>query len=230
MIKNLLQKTALTSGATLVGAIALATPSHATSVDYDLKFFGDNGEVVGMGKFSHESELFEKEICLLTRSFSCNSDSQTLKITSEDGLFRVTSFSSTIRGLTFSQFFNDVNQDDEYLFWRNVEDNPLASLRGCTSRDCFRFGGTKTFSENSWFDGVFFNEYSALQEMTATGWRSAVLGGSFVPPEARFDLSGTWTATRRTATPESVPEPASIFGLMALGALGTSSVLKRNRH
>ncbi|MGC9524560.1 MAG: PEP-CTERM sorting domain-containing protein [Limnospira sp.] len=224
-MKKVLHQFALISGATIASLFTFALSANA-AVFYDLNFWNGNGKLVGTGEFSHEDEPFEKEICLFTRPNRCDSENLTLNITKEDGLFRVDHFSSTIPGLTFDRLVNDVNHDEANLFWRNVEDNPLASLRGCTDRECFRHGGTKTFSDNSWFDAAFFAEYNAIQEMTATGWRSAVLGGSLVPPEAQFDLSGTWTATRRT----SVPEPASIFGLMALGALGTSSILKRNRH
>lgn len=215
-MKKRLQKLALISGATMASLFAVSLPGNA-SVFYDVQFWGNNGELLGTGEFSHEDEPFEATIDLCLVELSCGSIP--LEIKREDRWFRVESFSSTV-GLDFSL----IERERTDLFWRPFDDNRVASITPCVTAGCI---GRELLLVDSWYEGII-RSVATIDEMRATTWRS-LLSGSGIPPEAQFDLSGTWTATRRTPAPESVPEPASIFGLMALGALGASSMWKRNR-
>ena len=62
-MKNLFQKLILMSGVSLASILVLTFPGNA-SIFYDLEFFGENGELVGTGEFSHEDEPFDETIDL----------------------------------------------------------------------------------------------------------------------------------------------------------------------
>ncbi|MEB3886030.1 PEP-CTERM sorting domain-containing protein [Lyngbya sp. CCY1209] len=209
-MKIAVKKIASSCGIGLLSVLAIASPGTA-AVFYDLEFFDREQNLIGTGEFSHEDDPFEAVVELCPPSMPSFLCGETLEITREDQFFRVTNFSSTVPGLGFSLLIEGERTD---LFWRPFDEERVASISPCRSRYC---GGRKLFfNENSWFDGIGRSEVTSIRRMTATEW-SSVLDGSSIPEQVKFDLSGTWTATRRT----SVPEPASIFGLIAIGALGS---------
>ncbi|TVU52635.1 MAG: PEP-CTERM sorting domain-containing protein [Arthrospira sp. PLM2.Bin9] len=211
---KLLANLTLASGMGLASALAFSLPAQSL-VFYDLHFFDTEGQLVGTGEFSHEKHPFAGVINLCVNQLSCNIP---LDISASDQFFQVTSFVSDVRGLSFEFLLNNPNNHQTYLFWRPFDDNLLSSVVPCRTRDCI--GRRLFFMDNIWYDGIGRSEVSAGALMNATQW-SSWLRGSRIPDFAWYSESGTWTATKR-----SVPEPGTIFGLMAV-ALVTGSLLKR---
>ncbi|MCG5062240.1 MAG: PEP-CTERM sorting domain-containing protein [Limnoraphis sp. WC205] len=216
-MKNLFLKGVVIWGAGLASVLAFSLPGNA-SVFYDLEFFDENGELVGTGEFSHEDKPFDETIDLCFIELLCGSIP--LEIPKEDNFFRLESFSSTIPGLNLLS--GQVESERTDLFWRPFDDELVAGLSPCASPSC---AGRVFFTGDSWSIS-FSRGIDVSAAMTATEW--SVFGNS-TPTDADgnpifVDGSGAWTATRRT----TVPEPASALGLMAIGALGVGSKLKRS--
>lgn len=207
VMKSLFQKIILMSGASLASILVFTFPGNA-SVFYDLEFFNNNGELVGTGEFSHEDEPFDETIDLCLIESSCGSI--LFEIQKEDNFFRVESFSST---RPFLQLLSGLVERDEIdLFWRPFDDELVASIfhtPGCASPTC---SGRLFFADDSW---SFSIRAVGSARITATEWEVS---------SAIEVADGTWTATHRT----TIPEPASTLGLMAIGALGVGSKLKRS--
>jgi len=216
-MKSLMQKMVSSCGFGLLSLLAIASPGTA-AVFYDLKFFNEEQILIGTGEFSHEDEPFEAVVELCPPSIPSSFCGETLEIAREDQFFRVTNFSSTVPGLGFTSLIEGERTD---LFWRPFDEERVASISPCTTRECI--GRKLFFRDNVWSAGIGRTEITSIRRMTATEW-SSVLDGSSIPEQVKFNLSGTWTATRRT----TVPEPASIFGLIAIGTLGTLCLKRRD--
>jgi hypothetical protein len=116
--------------------------------------------------------------------------------------------------------FEGTDSDTDNLLTINelTNFNMLFSLEGLlTLGDLFGFG---SFNLNT---GVWNNDAPGLGEPTGS-WFSWNNGGIAVNPE--WDTVAT-DYTPTPPTPTSVPESSSVLGLLAVGALGASSALKR---
>ncbi len=111
-----------------------------------------------------------------------------------------------------------VMSEQNELFWNPLSNELVGSLRSCIYV-CYV---TQYFHPDSWSFSVP-RAFGPIA-MTTTRWQVSV---------GQTDISGTWTATRHPSIPEpteSIPEPTSTLGLLALGVLGTGSRFKCSRN
>ncbi|MDY7023569.1 MAG: PEP-CTERM sorting domain-containing protein [Cyanobacteriota bacterium] len=191
---------ATVSIASIFSAIA-TEPAQATNVEsWTIDYFDDSGELVGEGGFSYNLD---------TESFIETFIGET---TEPEGFFvqAEVSFSAEVLGETWSV--------PGKTWWAD----PTGGLPG---QQIFRRSPRPSISSGSWlFGDPFFGIeqlwMSSMEMISETVWEGSwslsVAEDSTGPG---FFGSGTWVATLETPT-ESVPEPATLFGLIAVFGFG----------
>jgi hypothetical protein len=202
MNKNYISKLTLTtvSLACVCSAIAIE-PSQATNIKkWQIYFFGDSGELVGEGSFSYDldTETF------IPVNFN------------NDGFYAQTgigSFSANVGNYQWS-----LKDSAGYYWWSPETATPKQA--GISRYGIF-------LNDGYWFFGdPYFNRYYLRMDGTQGSgtWRElisyAFLNEDYEQEYYKFASSGTWTA-------KPVPEPATLFGLIAVFGFGVLFPQKR---
>ena len=199
--------------ASVLGAIAIQPAQAANTKEWKINFFNDLGELVGDGGFSYDLDT-ESYVPYYFCGRFCDEYSGFYVETGLD------SFSANLPGYNWSL------GDSAGYYWWNEEtqapNNASISRYGISLRD------------DSWFFGdPYFAEYFlTISGTQATGTWSHALSYDFLNEDIdegeegyfggyyKVYASGTWVA-------KPVPEPATIFGLIA--AFGFGILLPQKR-
>ncbi|KKD36186.1 MAG: hypothetical protein WAN66_15100 [Limnoraphis robusta] len=199
MNKNYISQLTLTtvSLACVCSAIAIE-PSQATNIKkWQIDFFGDSGELVGEGSFSYDLD---------TETFVPDN------FYTDDGFYVQTGLDSFNANLP--EYNWSLGDSAGYYWWNEETKSP-------NNATISRYG--IFFSDDSWFFGdPYFAEYFLRMNGTQGSgtWTHALSYDFFNEDfdEAEYGYykvysSGTWVA-------KPIPEPATLFGLIAVFGFG----------
>jgi len=201
---------------TALSLIASLQPAHAATFTYDLTFVDSQGNPVGTGAFSYDSE---KVVVVRTpnpysSAYVAGKDDPLRPdyIPPSSGLWQVAQYPNPLTSFIARLPGRNWSLEDLFLSWWDPDAAAIASSFGCSRSGCGIsaqwFGGSIAGFAPGQF-GMFAQ--TSLEQGTYTGsFISAV-----IPSSPDSFTSGTWFATARSA--EAVPEPTTVFGAIAFG-------------
>ncbi len=189
-MKSLINKVLTTSAViSLGGGILNSNHVFAATIGYDLKFFNNSGNEVGLGEFTYDPDT---SICIPEIPIDEFCEFGGLSIATE-----LTNFSVNILGTQWK-----LNDRAGQLWW----DEQLSTVKGAFAR-----GGNISIS-NQWLfgDQVFagtFLDMDGIEGQSGGIWRQDLNFNNFV--------EGTWIAELKDTTSPGghvVPEPLTLLG------------------